>query len=257
VPSDLRAAPHEHRPHRWLAALSVVAVLLLVAACGLGTWFIVNDERKGPAETRKSASTPQKRDISSRNADAAPLTEAEVFPKTEIIAAPNEPPYIVLKTQASEDCKMAATDDIAALLATGGCSQVVRGTLKSPNGQYLITAGVFNLTDEKAAEETHNGVKPAVDAQKGRFTGMAAGTGTEAIVRAPTQLGWNFRGHFLAYCVIARADGQTFSAGDPYPQQIIFDMVTTYLETGVIGGRAVVQPSSGAKPSGSPAPASS
>src|SRR6185503_14982454 len=98
-------------------------------------------------------------------------------------------------------------DDIAALLATGGCSQVVRATLKSPNGQYLITAGVFNLTDEKAAEEAHNGVKPAVDGQRGRFTGMAAGTGTEAIVRAPTQLGWNFRGHFLAYCVIARTDG--------------------------------------------------
>src|SRR6185369_8367392 len=136
----------EHRPHCWLAALSVVAVFLLVGACALGTWFMVNDERKGPAEARKSASGPQKRDIGSRTADPAPLTEAEVFPKAEIVAAPNEPPYVVVKTQASDDCKIAATDDIAALLATGGCSQVVRATLKSPNGQYLITAGVFNLT---------------------------------------------------------------------------------------------------------------
>ena len=114
--------------------------------------------------------------------------------------------------------------------------------MKAPNGDYLITAGLFNLTDQTSAETAFNGVKPIIDAQKGRFVGMSVGpnTGTDAIVRAPTQLGWNFRGHFIAYCVIARTDGQAFAASDQFPNQITFDIVETYLEGTIIGKRATV-----------------
>jgi len=68
------------------------------------------------------------------------------------------------------------------------------------------------------------------------------GTGTDAITRAPTQLSWNYRGHFIAYAVIARTDGQAFAQNDPYPNQITFDIVETYLENGIIGARAAVPP---------------
>ena len=71
---------------------------------------------------------------------------------------------------------------------------------------------------------------------------VGAGTGTDAIVRAPTQLGWNFRGHFIAYCVIARVDGKEFAADDQFPNQITFDIVETYLENEIIGRRAIIQP---------------
>ena len=246
----------EHAPHRWIAALSVVGVVVLLAACGLGTWFMIKDETKGPEGTRANSQSPQKRDISSQQVDPAPLTEAEVFPSKNIIAAPNEPPYVILKTEASTDCKRAAADDLGKVLVDAGCSEVVRATMKNPTEGYLVTAGIFNLTTEAAAEQAFNGVKPIVDGQKGRFTGMSlgAGTGTDAIVRAPTQLGWNYRGHFIVYCVIARVDGQPFAANDGFPNQITFDIVETYLENGIIGARATVpaEPTPGASLSQSP-----
>ncbi|MFF5230056.1 hypothetical protein [Dactylosporangium sp. NPDC000521] len=235
----------EHRPHRWIAALSVIGVIVLLAACGLGSWFIFKDEKNGPESARSTANAgPKKRDISSRQVDPNPLTEAEVFPQNNIIAVPDEPPYLILKTQASPDCKTAATDQLATLLAGAGCSEVVRATMKSPNEDYLITAGIFNLDTEKSAATAFEGVKPIVDGQKGRFAGMSvgAGTGTDAIVRAPTQLGWNYRGHFIAFVVIARVDGKDFAPDDPYPNQITYDIVETYLENGIIGNRAIIQP---------------
>jgi hypothetical protein len=239
-----------------MLALASIGVVAMLAICGGGTYFIINDERNGPSEVRSGASAEpsvRNRDISRRDIDPALLTEAEVFPSPQIVAVPNEPPYIVLKTQASSDCGLAATDELSTLLARVGCNQVVRATIKSPNGAYLITAGIFNLQDEAGATEAHETIKPTVDAQKGRFTGLLAGPGTDAIVRAPTHLGWNMRGHFLAYCVIARADGKAFDQGDPFPQQIIFDVVETHLRDTVIGDRAVVSQS--APPSGSPSAA--
>ena len=117
----------QHRPHRWIAALSVIGVLVLVAACGLGTYFMVNDERKGPAEASTGSSQgPKERDISSRAVDAAALTEAEVFPSDKIVAVANEPPYQILKTQIAADCSVAAADDLGKLLVSQGCNQVVR-----------------------------------------------------------------------------------------------------------------------------------
>ncbi|UWZ36032.1 hypothetical protein Drose_33985 [Dactylosporangium roseum] len=252
----------EHRPHRWIAMLSVIAVVVVLGACGIGTWFILKDERNGPESARSSTTSgPKKRDISSRQVDPAPLTEAEVFPSNNIVAVPNEPPYVILSTKASPDCKTAATDELATLLMNAGCSEVVRATMKSPNEEYLITAGIFNLDTEKAAALAFDGVKPIVDGQKGRFSGMSvgAGTGTDALVRAPTQLGWNYKGHFIAYCVIARVDGNAFAPVDPYPQQITFDIVETYLENEIIGNRAVVQPEAtpAASLPASPAPGAS
>ncbi|WP_344616010.1 hypothetical protein [Dactylosporangium salmoneum] len=233
------------RPHRWVALLSAIAVLVVLGACAMGTWFIFKDEKNGPDSAKSSATTgPKRRDISSRDVDPKPLTEAEVFPNNNIVAVPDEPPYVIMATKASPDCKVAATEELATLLAGAGCSEVVRATMKSPNQEYLITAGVFNVTSEKVAAQTFDSIKPIVDGQKGRFAGMSVGvgTGTDALVRAPTQLGWNYKGHFITYCVIARVDGQNFAQGDPYPNQITYDIVETYLDNGIIENRAVIQP---------------
>jgi hypothetical protein len=238
--------PRTGRPHRWVAALTSVGVVVLIAVCAVGAWFVIKDERNGSTPPRNSGVTAgaPERDISSRDVDPDPLTEAEVFPSDQV-APTGEQPYGVLKKQTSDDCRTAAADELGTLLTNSGCSQVVRATLKHSNGKYLITTGLFNLADEDSANQAHAGIKPTVDAQKGRFTMMPAGAGTEAIVRAPTQLGWNVRGHFLAYCVIARADAQPFAADDPFPKQIISDLIQTYLGDQVIGARATAAPVSG------------
>jgi hypothetical protein len=242
VDGPVRKGP---RPHRWVALLSAIAVVVVLGACGMGTWFILKDEQNGPDSAKSSsASGPKKRDISTREVDPEPLTEAEVFPNNNIVAVATEPPYVIMATKRSDDCKVAATEELATLLVNAGCNEVVRATMKSPNQEYLITAGVFNVSSEKVAAQAFEGIKPIVDGQKGRFAGMSvgAGTGTDALVRAPTQLGWNYKGHFITYCVIARVDGNNFAQGDPYPNQITFDIVETYLDNGIIENRAVIQP---------------
>ncbi|HEX6500255.1 MAG TPA: hypothetical protein VF054_14675 [Micromonosporaceae bacterium] len=224
-------------------ALSVLAVLVLIAICGSGAYFVLVDERQGSAGAGRTAAKspePSPRDISSQAKDPTPLTEKEVFPTRTIPVDPNRKPYQVVKTQLLKDCRSAATDQLVKVLADAGCTQVVRATMKSPTGAYIVTAGVFNLRDEDAALQVHDAVKPTIDAKKGRFTGFAAGSGTDVIARSATELGWDTRGHFLVYCVIARADGKTFGSADQQAtRQIIADLVTSYLLGTVIENRTV------------------
>ncbi|HLL66087.1 MAG TPA: hypothetical protein VK453_10115 [Micromonosporaceae bacterium] len=222
-----------------MATYVAIGVVLVVLITAVSVWYFTRNRGEAAPTPDVGASTEVPgRDLSSRDVDPDPLTEAEVFPAEAITLAGNDAPYAVLKKQTSDDCRTAAADELGTLLTDSGCSQVVRATLKHPTGQYLITTGLFNLADQISADQAHEGIKPAVDAQKGRFTVMPAGAGTEAIVRAPTQLGWNVRGHFLAYCVIARANGEAFTADDPLPKQIIADLIETYLGDQVIGARA-------------------
>lgn len=242
---------HTRKAFRWTIALSVVGALVVVAACAFGSFMMFKDGTSNP--NAKASASPQQRDISSQAVDPAPLTVEELFPQSSITPVANEPPYEVIKTQAVEDCKTAATDELGALLAAQGCTQIVRGTMKHPTGNYVVTAGIFNLKDEGSAQSARNGIKPIIDAQKGRFNGLAA-TGADAIMRASTQLGWNVMGHYLAYCVIARTDGKAFESTDGYPSQIIYDIVDTYLAKGVIGNRQNAAPTTMESGAASPAP---
>jgi hypothetical protein len=232
-----------------------LGIFSLLAVCGLTSYFIVLDEKAG---TGKAASSPAPsvlpRDISSREVDPAPLTAPELFPTKEISVVPNQPGYTLLTAQVAADCKVAATDDLLAALVAAGCNQVVRATLRSPDSVYLITGGVFNLVDEAAADGVREKVKPLVDAKKGRFTGLVAGKGTEAIVRSSTHLGWDTRGHFLLYCVVARADAKDFAADDDARvRQMIYDMIRLHLRDTALEKRATIAVGQTATPS-APAP---
>jgi hypothetical protein len=250
-PPVLDRDPDRQHSKRWFATLSVLGVIVLLAVCALGTYFMVKDERP-PTVASKQASAPpapKPRDISNRTVDPAPLTEQELFPQPTLVVAGSGQPYQVLKTQQSADCKVSATDDLGTQLVSLGCSQVVRATLRSPDGQFLVTAGIFNFPDEASANRAYQVIKPTVDAQKGHLLGLLAGPGTDAILRAPTHLGWFVRGHFMAFCVIARVDGRPIPEDDPYARQIATDLVETHLRDTVIGARAVERTGS---PAGAP-----
>jgi hypothetical protein len=246
------AATHEKK-RTWQLVIGGLSAVVLLAVCGLGSYFMVADERQGLA-ARDSAAEPTTlaRDISGRIVDPVPLTEAEVFPGRQIVIDSKEPAYQVLKTQAATDCTTAATGEINGLLAELGCNQVIRGTLRSPTGGYLVTAGLFNLADAAGASWAHEKIKPIVDGGKGRFQGLAAGKGTEAVALASAQAGWHVRGHFLVYCVIAKTDGTAIGDNDPYAQQILYDMIELHLRGGVLERWATVpvDPSAGATPVG-------
>lgn len=183
--------------------------------------------------------TIQRRDISSRAVDPAPLTVAEVFPNDkQVVIDAEESAYELLKTQAAEDCGLAADGELGALIKELDCSQFVRGTVRSPTGIYLATAGILNLADAAGAESARERIKPIVDGKKGRFLGLAAGRGTEPITAPTAQAGWHVRGHFLVYCVVAKVDGETIGEDDPFARQVLSDMIEAHLRGKVLERRA-------------------
>ena len=229
------------RPPLWLTVVGVVAVAVLAGVCAAGG-YIMFTHPDAPSSTAATPSAqPKPRDISSRQADPAPLTEAEAFPAATV--GPGG--YQVLKTQAG-DCAGVAVGEPGKVLGTAGCNQAVRATLVSPDKVYVVTAGLLNLASATAAQQANDALTAAVGAQKGRFTGFDAGGVSAVFAKAATQLGWDVRGHFLGYAVVARADGQPLADTDQAARQVIDDLVEKYLLGTVVQARVSPKPASAA-----------
>ncbi|MGK5742843.1 hypothetical protein [Micromonospora sp. URMC 103] len=228
----------------WQVLVGGAAVLVLLALCGLGAAALLADRTPDPQPTPSyqagaaPSAQPEREDLDSRDTDQAPLTAKELFAGKELAVNDGQPAYQVLKTQSSGSCAVAATDEVADLLVRLGCSQVVRGTLRAPDGTHLVTAGLFNLTDKVSAERARDRIRQLLDERQGRFRGMEAGDDTEAIASAPARVGWQVRGHYLAYAVVARTDGETIKSGDPAVREILFDIIELHLNRGVLQRRA-------------------
>jgi len=229
-------------PTTWLkASLAGLAALVLLMVCGFGSWQILRDEQSGTKATaNEPPPTALPRDIGTRDADPAPLNVTEVFPGKQITIDASQPPYQVLGTQQQGNCKIATDGRITALFGSMGCSQVVRATLRSPTKDYFVTGGIFNLSTSDAAKGAYDKIKEVVDARQGRFKGYVPTSATKPLALSSTHLGWDYRGHFLVYCVIARADGRDFADGDPFAQQILYDIIELHLLGTVVQKRAVM-----------------
>jgi hypothetical protein len=235
--------------------VAAAGALTVLVTCGAFSYHLVQEERAGrEAQAEASlAATASPRDISSREVDPEPLTVEEVFPDDEIVINPDESPYQVLKAEASEDCAVAAADKLQSLLDDLDCSQVVRATVRSPNKDYLITGGVLNLADQAGAERAYQDIKPLIEEGTGRFLGLLAGDGTEAIVLSETVLFWDYRGHYLMYAVVARTDGDEFGTADNrYADLVSWDIIEVHLRGGVLEARATLpEPAATGSPAGS------
>lgn len=259
APPD-RRPPAEVVPDRrlpatlWKSILGGVVVVALLVIVGVGAFSLVDRGSAGAA----GPSAPPKRDISSQAVDPAPLTVAEVFPGPTVGATGTNAGYQVVKTELSADCKVVAVGDLVTTFASDGCTQVVRATLTSADKAFVITTGLLNLRDQAGAASAEDAVKASVGSGKGRFNGLAGGGTTDVITKVATQLGWDSRGHFLAYAVIARADGSTIATNDPTATRIINALVEDYLKGTVLQARVDAPPASGASAgtggSGKPSP---
>ncbi|WP_433387778.1 hypothetical protein [Micromonospora sp. KLBMP9576] len=246
------AAPHRSAapPQRggggrlWQVMIGGAAVLVLLALCGLGAAALLSERDRTP-QTPPTAqpgaaesAAVDTQFLDSRDTDQAPLTAKELFPGKQFAVADGEPAYRVLKTQSSANCPVAATGEVADLLVRLGCTQVVRATLRTSDGGHLVTAGLFNLTDRPNAERARDRIRPLLDEREGRFRGMAADRDSAAIATAPARVGWQVRGHYLAYAVVVRADGERIRSGDTKAREILFDMIELHLSRGVLERRA-------------------
>jgi hypothetical protein len=230
-PGQADAGPKSERRSHKLLIIAIIVVVLVVGGGG-GGWYFLHRESNGPA----SNEVAQK--VADQKVDPIPLTATEVFGSGTIpSSADGGGSYKVIKTQASTDCKTAVGGDIATALTTAGCTQVVRATLTSPDGAYVITAGIFNLTDAAKASTAPAAIKTAIEAHKGRFSGLVAGGSTNVIELAAANVAWDVRGHYLMYCLIANADGSAIAANNSQTHLIISDVVESYLGGMVIHKR--------------------
>jgi len=219
-----------------MIALSVIAAVVVIATCGLGSYMLVKDDSTVVGASPTPSPTVATRDLDDRKTDPAAMRVADVFPSANVPAAdPTVPPYKRMgKAQVSKDCRVGATNDVGKLLRSLGCNQVIRATLASPDGAYYLTAGVFNLRDNAACLKANESIPRLVQAGKGRLSGYVTNDASRVMGRAPTQLAWDARGHFLVYTVIARADAKEITDGDPNVRVIVYDIVEKYLRDKVI-----------------------
>lgn len=227
-PEEADARPRTGRRSRKPLVFAIILVVLVVSG-GAG-WFYLQSSAERPR-------TEQERRVADQKVDPVPLTATEVFGSGTIPGAEGRGPYKILKTQASTECKVAAGGAIAEILATAGCTQVVRATLMSSDGALVITTGVFNLETDRKAEKASVAIKDAIDTEKGRFSGLVAGGASDIISRAAANVAWEVRGHYLVYCLIANADGSAIAADDPRTQPVRTDLVERHFGDLVIQKR--------------------
>lgn len=233
VPGLIRQLPH-HRP--WMVAIGTIAVVVVLTVCGFGSWMLVKDDSQIVGAPPTPLSTVVKRDITNRTADPNPMTAADTFPNVDIVVDPAVPPYKRMgEAQVAEDCRAAATGEVGKLLASTGCNQVIRATFSTPDGAYFVTGGIFNLPDGATATQLATDVRVLIAANQGRFSAYISDPNANVILgRAPTNLAWEVRGHFIVYTVIAKVDGSVVEADDPNVKVIIYDILQKYLRDHVI-----------------------
>ncbi|WP_207921402.1 hypothetical protein [Micromonospora sp. KC721] len=218
------------------------AVLVLLALCGIGAAAVLIERTEQAAPDPSPGTTapgaePAGGDLDSRDTDRQPLTAKEVFPGKTLVVTAGEPAYEVLKTHSSGSCAVAATGELGDLLARLGCSQVVRATVRTADRRHLATVGLFNLPDRGTAQQVQGRIRELLDERQGRFRGMAAGDGTEAVSTAAARVGWQVRGHYVAYCLVVRADGEPLPTNDTTARDILYDMLELHLDQSVLQRR--------------------
>jgi len=214
-----------------------LAALIVLAIVGLSAFFILAEGLRG--NERESAAPPgAEPGIASREVDAEPLTQHEVFPEPTVQLATGTASYQVTMTHSDSECRSAATGELGALLRHHGCDQVIRARLTAPYGGYQVTTGIFNLADEAGAARVSDLTGMLVETGRGTFDTLG-GSVDDPLAEPLAQMGWHYRGHYLLYCVIARPDGELVTDDDPYAARITAELVEQYLGEQVVGGRSL------------------
>jgi hypothetical protein len=230
----------QHKP--WVITISVISVAMVLGLCGFSSWLLLRDgdESIGMPNAEPTA---QHRDISTRDADATPMTAADAFPGREISAAdPGYPPYVMMgEPEVSEDCSRAADGEVRRLITSRGCSQVLRASFSSYDNNYFVTAGILNLPTETDAGDLRTQIQGLVGTNQGRFLGyVSVPDGNDELYSAPPNLAIRVKGHFILYSVVVRQDGADMAADDQGAAVVVFDVLTTYLLENVMERWSVV-----------------
>jgi hypothetical protein len=223
-------------PHQTLQSLMRgLAAVIIMAVVGLSAFFIIVEMLRTP-ERESAPPSSAEPGIASREVDAEPLTQGEVFPEPTVQLAAGAASYQVTMTHSDSECGTATTGELSTLLRDHGCDQVVRARLTAPYGGYQVTTGLFNLADENGAAQVSDLAGTLVEGGRGTFTTLG-GAVDDPLAEPLAQVAWHSRGHYLLYTVVARPDGRLVTDDDPYAARITAELVGQYLGERIIGKR--------------------
>ncbi|GAA5052526.1 hypothetical protein HNP84_001489 [Thermocatellispora tengchongensis] len=189
--------------------IALAGLTAAIASLGGGTF----DEEPGAAAVAVAVNLPDDYQgwgspalfapIATREADPAPLTTKEVFGAKTLKAG-----RITLRLVASDtvaDCGAAIQgQEVADLVAEGGCTQAVRGLYLSADRRYVAQYTMLNLADTEAANTL-------VEELKTRYRGgwaLALASEKAALpVGGHTEGSGHAMGHYAGLVWIARTDG--------------------------------------------------
>ena len=216
--------------------LSILVTISLLTGLGLAAIYVKRHHGGDPVVTMtgRPVTLPAGDPIISQTTDPKPLTTTEVFGHPTVKPDGSSTGYTLLKAQVVTNCSSVATDKIAAMLTSLGCTQAVRGTLRSADGVYVVTSGIVNLPDATKAASARTSVASLITANSGHFIGLDAAGGVTLVT---THLGWDARGHYLFFAVIALASGKPITADDAGTDMIIDDVIEKYLSGTIIAAR--------------------
>jgi hypothetical protein len=227
----------------WLTSLTVLAVLVVIAACSVGGYFVFLDDAPSvnptasapvaasdaPSGSPSPSANPV--DITSRTTDPRPLTVKEMFPSKKISVQDDNTgktrSYQVVRTQSMRGCSKGVTGKLPSALQRLGCTQVVRAAVNSTDGKYGATAGVFNL--KKKGHSTT--LDPLIKKDQGSFTGLEGPGASAKINKASLMMYWQEQGHYMVYVIICRGDGKQISNKDPRLGVMGTDLLISHLAT--------------------------
>jgi hypothetical protein len=148
------------------SALLGTAAILVAAAAGGGYYYLHHKTTlAAPSSLRLPSTEPtgpipgfsaalgKYQHITTRKQDKVPLSVAQLYPPRFVLTGTSVS-YVRAATNSVTDCSLAVFGtQLATALASGKCSQVVRASYVSGDGQMMGTIGVINLVTADAAQQ--------------------------------------------------------------------------------------------------------
>jgi hypothetical protein len=207
VPAGRRRSAKEKPKRRLLSrsALLATTTVVVVAAVGFaGYKFLYEPRVNAPVSSslRLPTTAPESsgagqahgnkwEHIAASTGDPAPLTIDQLYPPQFVLGSSS---YLRTAASITKNCSSAVYGaNLQAALQSGHCTQVVRASYISGNGQMMGTVGVVNLSTVAAAQKAGQATGPdeiivPLAAKKGATSKLGSGTG---VVQA------EIKGHYL------------------------------------------------------------
>ena len=217
-------------------ALLATTTVVVVAAAGFAGYKYLYEPRVNapvPASLKLPTPAPASPDadqahgnkwqhIATRTADPDPLTIEQLYPPAFEL---NGSSYVRTAASVTKDCSLAVYGaNLQAALQSGHCTQVVRASYISGNGQMMGTVGVVNLSTVTAAQKAGKATGPQeiiapLAARKGATSKLGSGTG---VVQA------EIKGHYLIlmWAEFANLKSPSTSAARQQLEQFAASLVT-------------------------------